>query len=106
MCIRDSLSDAWYHVAADASPGIAERRRQPGVAASSPHMAGLSREQEVRLMGTLHDVAAAFDRCARACREGRSTVTPIIATRLSAERADHARGERPLVVREPHRNDA
>jgi hypothetical protein len=56
------LSAAWYQLAADASPGLVERR---------------SREQEVRLKGALHDVAAAFARCARACREGRSQVTPI-----------------------------
>ncbi|MGH2782541.1 MAG: hypothetical protein ACRDLA_14250 [Thermoleophilaceae bacterium] len=86
------LSDAWYHLAADASPGIVERRRLQDGPASWPHVSGLSREQEIRLMGTLHDVAAAFDRCARACREGRSTVAPIIATRLAAERADSARG--------------
>jgi hypothetical protein len=39
------LSAAWYQLAADASPG---------------------------LMGTLHEVGAAFARCARACRLGRS----------------------------------
>ena len=59
------LSAAWYRLAADAVPS---------------HRGGdLSREQEVRLIGALHDVAAAFARCARACREGRSTVTPVIA---------------------------
>jgi hypothetical protein len=30
-------------------------------------------EQEVRLMGAVYDVAAAFARCARACRAGEST---------------------------------
>ena len=62
------LSAAWYQVAADGLPGSD----------------GLPREQEVRLMGTLHDVAAAFARCARVCREGRSEVTPIVARRLAA----------------------
>jgi hypothetical protein len=57
------LSAAWYRVAADAAP------RRDG---------HLSREQEVRLIGALHDVAAAFARCARACRDGRSTITPVI----------------------------
>ena len=57
------LSAAWYRLAAD-SP------RSGG---------GLTREQEVRLTGGLHDVAAAFARCARACRQGRSTVVPIMA---------------------------
>jgi hypothetical protein len=70
------LSAAWYRVAADAS-------------------AGLSREQEVRLLGALHDVAAAFARCARACRKGRSTVTPIIAVSMRAGKAGagHPDGE-------------
>jgi hypothetical protein len=56
------LSAAWYRLAAD-----------------SPRGSELTREQEVRLMGALHDVAAAFARCARACREGRSAVTPVLA---------------------------
>lgn len=64
------LSAAWYRLAADAVPGI-----------------GLSREQEVRLIGTLHDVAAAFARCARACRDGRSAVTPLISRSMHAVRA-------------------
>jgi hypothetical protein len=67
------LSAAWYQLAADASSWIVERR----------HGRGLSREQEVRLMSALHDVGAAFARCARTCREGRSTVAPIIARHLA-----------------------
>lgn len=87
------LSAAWYRVAADASAGIVERERPSGVTVGSwPHRDGLSREQEVRLMGALHDVAAAFARCARACREGRSTVTPVIAR---STRAGNAGGEHP-----------
>jgi hypothetical protein len=35
-------------------------------------------------MGTLHHVAAALARCARACRDGRATVTPTIARRVAA----------------------
>ena len=86
------LSAAWYQVAADASPGIVERGLGPGSEAPSPpRRDGLSREQEVRLMGALHDVAAGFARCANACREGRSAVTPIIARRAAAGRADHRR---------------
>jgi hypothetical protein len=49
------LSAGWYQVAARAAPG-------------------LSGEQELRLMGALHEVAAGFARCARVCREGRSAV--------------------------------
>lgn len=90
------LSAAWYRVAADASASIVERERPSGVAAGSwPHGDGLSREQEVRLLGALHDVAAAFARCARACREGRSTVTPIVARSMRAGKAGaaHPAGE-------------
>ena len=79
------LSTAWYRLAADAVPGIVDRHHGPSrQAGASPHKGGLSREQEVRLVGALHDVAAAFARCARACREGGSTVT--------AERVSGLRG--------------
>jgi len=75
-----ALSAAWFQLAADASPGIVERRRARASEASSwPVVDGLSREDEVRLMGTLHDVGAAFARCARACRHGRSRVMQAVA---------------------------
>jgi hypothetical protein len=61
------------------------------LSAASYQLAGDSREEEVRLIGTLHDVAAAFARCARACREARSGVTPVIAGRGAASRADGRR---------------
>lgn len=79
------LSASWYRLAADASPGIAEWRRARS-SAPDPRAPrdGLSREQEAHLVGTLHDVAAAFASCARACREGRSTAAPIIARRMAA----------------------
>jgi hypothetical protein len=80
-----ALSDACYQLAADASPGIALRRAhlgsQPG---PWPSVAGLSREQEVRLMGALHEVGAALARCAHSCREGRATVAPLIGRRAAA----------------------
>jgi hypothetical protein len=66
------LSGAWYGVAADAAR-FAERRSCPE-AAQRPESGVSSREEEVRLMATLHDVAAAFARCARVCRNARSTV--------------------------------
>jgi hypothetical protein len=78
-----ALSGAWYQLAADASPGIASRR-----AGRRPKVDGISREQEARLMGALHDVAAALARCARMCREGRATVAPLIARRVAAGPGD------------------
>jgi hypothetical protein len=59
------LSGAWYQLAAGAKLSEID----------SP-----SHEQEVRLTATLHDVAAAFARCARTCREGRLAVTPVLTT--------------------------
>lgn len=78
------LSGAWYQLAADASPRVIERRHEPRAHSPSP-VDGLSRDQDVRLVGTLHDVAAAFARCARACREGRSTVTPMIVHPMASD---------------------
>jgi hypothetical protein len=87
------LSAACYQLAADASPGIVERRRgRFSEARTWPPVEGLSREQEVRLMGTLHDVGAAFARCARTCREGRTTITPMISRRISRGVDDQPRG--------------
>jgi hypothetical protein len=75
------LSGAWYQLAADAAPRIVQRRmRAESAAPPRPCRGGLSRDQEIRVMGTLHDVAAGFARCARACREAQSTVTPTIGT--------------------------
>jgi hypothetical protein len=73
------LSGAWYQLAADASPEIATRSRQPGTRdARPPRTDGLSHEEEARLIAALQDVAAAFARCARTCRDGRLAVTPVI----------------------------
>ena len=84
-----ALSGAWYQLAADASPGIALRRASSSSRSGRwPKVDGLSREQEVRLMGALHDIAAAFARCARVCREGRSTVAPLIDRRVAAGPGD------------------
>lgn len=54
------LSSGWYQVAADAAP------------------TSVSREQEVRLKGALHDVAAACARTARVCRDARPALQPLI----------------------------
>jgi hypothetical protein len=88
------LSAAWYRLAAGAV-GSVERNRAPGVdSGASTRRGGLSREQEVRLVGALHDVAAAFARCARACRAGQSAITPVIARMHDARGGDgHPDGE-------------
>ena len=73
-----ALSAAWYQLAADASPGIRERQRtRSSEGPSWPHVDGLSREEEVRLVGTLHDIAGAFARCARACRHAETAAMGI-----------------------------
>jgi hypothetical protein len=83
-----ALSAAWYRLAADAVPSALERSSTPGMDSAAPPRAGdLSREQEVRLIGALHDLAAAFAHCARACRDGRSTITPVIARSMPADPA-------------------
>jgi hypothetical protein len=100
-----ALSAGWYQVAADAVPGIAGRHRrlaghpEPSLAAAR----SLSREQEVRLIGTLHDVAGAFARCARACRDAQPTVAPLI-DGLAADtvcRAATCPSDRRLESRDP-----
>jgi hypothetical protein len=86
------LSAAWYQLAADASPLIVERRlARHSNSTSGPRVDGRSREEEAHLVGSLHDIAAAFARCARSCREGRSTVAPIITQRVGTGRADDRR---------------
>jgi hypothetical protein len=81
------LSGAWYQLAADASPAMVARRGERASEAGSwPRVDGLSREQESQLMATLHDVAASFARCARVCRDARSTAAPIVDRRVEAER--------------------
>jgi hypothetical protein len=86
-CLQEALqvlSAAWYRLAANASPDLVERQPARGAQAGSRSSRdGLSREQEVRLIGAVHDVAAAFARCARACRAGKSTVAPVIAASWS-----------------------
>jgi hypothetical protein len=84
-----ALSGAWHQLAAHASPGIPARQDERRSDATAwPRVGGVSREQEVRLIGTLHDVAATFARCARECRDGRSAVTPLIAVRVAAGDGD------------------
>lgn len=74
------LSAAWCEIAADAAPAIVERWGRIGDDETPAVVEReLSHEQEAHLMATLHDVSAAFARCARTCRTGRSTVAPLIA---------------------------
>ena len=81
-----ALSASWYPLSADAAPGVAETRRPASLPPPVPQFRdGLSREQEAHLVATLHDVGAAFANCARACKEGRSTVAPLIARRITAK---------------------
>ena len=81
-----TLSASWCEVAADAAPAIVERwnLRATEKPTSAPDRR-LSHEQEAHLMATLHDVAAAFAHCARACRDGRSVVAPLIAKHTGAQ---------------------
>jgi hypothetical protein len=76
------LSAGWYQVAADAAPGVAERRsgRVDGSEDSEGiQPSGLSHEEEAKLVATLHEVAAALAASARACRVGRRAVQPLLA---------------------------
>ena len=82
------VSASLYTLADDAVPAFAERRRLgPGVQVD--HAAGMSREQEVRVVSTIHDLAATFSRCAGSCDAVREIAVPMIA----APKAE--RDERP-----------
>jgi hypothetical protein len=70
------LSAAWYRLAG-----------------TSPNGGGLSREKEARLVGALHDVAAALARCARACRDGGAWFG---VSRPPAQRVSGSRGRETL----------
>lgn len=72
-----SLSASWYEIAADAAAASRERGRateRPSSLVDAP-----SRPQDAHPMATLHDVGAAFARCARSCREGPLAVAPLLA---------------------------
>jgi hypothetical protein len=88
------LSAAWYRLAADAAPDLAERRQGTSEHAARPDR--LSHEQEVRVLATLHDIAAAFARTARTCRTGRSRIEPIIEGHVAAMRAISQQGDDAL----------
>jgi hypothetical protein len=81
------LSAGWYQLAADAVPRAVDSREH------SPDPRTLPREAEVHLLGTLHDIAAGFARCARTCREGRQLAAPVIARAMATQRADDGEPE-------------
>jgi hypothetical protein len=68
-----ALSAAWYRLAAHSSSG--------------PWVDGIPRERQVHLIATLHDVAAALARSARACRDGRSMTSLLESRSRPARRA-------------------
>jgi hypothetical protein len=88
------LSTAWYRLAADAVPDLAERRHGTSEHAARPDR--LSHEQEVRVLATLHDIAAAFARTARTCRTGRSRIEPIVEGHVASTRAISQQGDDTL----------
>jgi hypothetical protein len=89
-----ALSTAWYQMAADAVPRAVHSGGRRALVQGSAD--GLSREAEVQLVGTLHDVAAGFARCARTCRESRRRAAPIIARAVASRRVeDSESGDAP-----------
>jgi hypothetical protein len=81
-----AMSAAWYQLAADAVPRTADGDAPPTGARMAAD--GLPREAEVRLVATLHDIAAGFARCGRTCREGRRLAARLIGRAMAADRAD------------------
>lgn len=88
-----TMSAGFHGVAALAAPTIAALRGQ--TSSGDLPDTGLSREQEVQLMSVLHDVSHDLAAAARACRNGRSIVEPLIARRMrSGDRNEyHRRGD-------------
>jgi hypothetical protein len=74
------LGSSWYELAADAAPGVVERRtgvrrrehRDPNTEVVRSH------EQEALLVATLQDVAASLLDCARVCKSATSIAAPLI----------------------------
>lgn len=92
-----ALSAGWCELAADAAPGIAERRLRHPTEGQPPRAdRGRSHEQEALLMSALHDVAAGFARCARSCREGRASVAPMIIKARTPDQLTGSMGSPPL----------
>ena len=94
------LSASLYTLADDAVPELAERRRRGPTVRAGP-ASGLSREQEVQLVSTIHDLGAALTRCASSCDAVREIAVPLIAA-SGAERAErpaapHTRADRRTV---------
>jgi hypothetical protein len=81
-----AIGTGWFELAADAVPGVARRQSSEPVASPERRGSGLSREREVQLAATLHELAGGFARCARGCREARSIAEPLIAAQPSSHR--------------------
>ena len=71
------LSASVCRLADDAVPTRAERHRLGPTVRVDP-VTGLSREQEVQLVSTLHDLAASFDHCAASCERTAEIAVPLI----------------------------
>jgi hypothetical protein len=75
-----------YRLAGDAAPRIAAQRRLPKTGPPQELPCFLPQEQEVHLTTTLRDLAAAFARCARACRSARPIAGPLMAAQAGGRR--------------------
>jgi hypothetical protein len=84
-----TLSAGWHSLAPLAAPTVAAlRSHEP--ASNVP--TGLSRSQEVQLISALHDLSTDLAGAARACRNTRAIVEPLVLRRLLAsESRDDAR---------------
>lgn len=72
------ISAGLYAVARDAVPAVAKRGHLD-LSCQVDSAVGLSREQEIRLLTTIHDLAAALGGCARLCSGVREIAEPLIA---------------------------
>lgn len=83
--ILRALSASSHELAAGAAPGVSKLRLWLNPRAPTASVqAGLSRQHEVQLISALHDVAAEFNACAKACRKAREVVGLLTACRLES----------------------
>jgi hypothetical protein len=90
------LSASLYTLADDAVPELAQRRRL-GAGARVEHASGLSREQEIRVVSTIHDLGAALSCAARSCEAVREVAVPTLASAAAEQTermaASHTRAD-------------